>query len=153
MRHSDREFLVARFRIRFATEAVVRQQDNQYFRRRADRASIPYMSAEDTAPFICDADMKMRAIRRQGSGKRQYFQAALDGRRCRQAGKPDIERTEAADTLQYESGGAALFGQYRLEGSTQVLARTKAQRQWSHGDGEERLWVARDSGGIVPTAP
>jgi len=82
------------------------------------------MSADDMATFICNADVKMRAIWRQRPGKRQYFQAAADRRRGRHAGKPDIERAKAADALQHEGGGAVLFGQYRFEGGAQILAWT-----------------------------
>jgi hypothetical protein len=71
-------------------------------------------------------------IRRQGSGKRKYFPAALQHRRIRPVGKPDPALAQAADSLQYKGGSHSVARQHRLKGGTQVLIRTKTQWEWSH---------------------
>jgi hypothetical protein len=89
---------------------VIRQQSKQDFYSRADNASVSDMSANDATLCVCHSDMKVGSIRRQGSSERQYFQAAGEYSRLWHAGKPDLGRIQAADSLQHKGGGYSLFG-------------------------------------------
>jgi hypothetical protein len=89
---------------------VIRQQSNQDFYSRADNAFVSDMSAKDAALCVCHSDMEVSPIRRQRSSKRKYFQAAVEYSRFWHAGKPDLGRIQASDSLQHKGGGGSLLG-------------------------------------------